>query len=143
MSAPVDLYKDSIARYLRNPEQNSIELLWLKEANAMSEQQFRAAIERLAGFMEHDRPPNVLVDMSTLEFRPAADFEQWRQANIIPRYNKAGVTKFAFILPPSVTQTVENGTAPAAEGPAQFETGYFSTRDGALSWFRQREGSKA
>ena len=135
MSAPENLYSDRIALYLRNPGHRSIELKWLEEANAMSEQQFRAAIERLAGFMERERPPNVLVDMATLEFRPAEDFEQWRQANIIPRYNKAGVTKFAFILPAGATQTVEGGTAPSVEGSAQFQTGYFCTRDGALKWF--------
>jgi hypothetical protein len=135
MSAPVELYSDRIVRYLRDPEHRSIELRWLGEANAMSEQQFRGAIERLASLMERDRPPNVLVDMARLEFSPADDFEQWRQTHIIPRYNKAGVTKFAFILAEGAPNTVETGTRPAVEGSAVYPTGYFSTRDGAIAWF--------
>ena len=102
----------------------------------MSELQFREAIERLAGLMERHRPPNVLVDMASLEFSPADDFEQWRQSHIIPRYNKAGVTKFAFILPAEAPNTVETGAPPAVEGSAVYPTGYFSTRAGAIAWFR-------
>jgi hypothetical protein len=136
MSAPVELYSDRIAQYLRDPEYRLIELRWLGEANAMSELQFRAAIERLAGLMERDRPPNVLVDMASLEYRPADDFEQWRQSHIIPRYNKAGVTKFAFILSEGAPNTVEAGTLPAIEGSAAYPTGYFGTRDRAIAWFR-------
>lgn len=138
VSTPTDLYSDRIARFFRDPEHDAIELRWLEEANDMSEEQFRAAIERLAGLLERDRPPHVLVDMSSLQFRPADDFEQWRQAHIIPRYNKAGVSKFAFIVPKSVAYTVETGTLPAVEGKAQFQTGYFSTRDGVVSWFTDR-----
>ena len=135
MSTPTELYSDRITRFLRDPEHHAIELRWLEEANVMSEEQFRAAIERLAGLLERDRPPHVLVDMSSLEFRPADDFDQWRQTHIIPRYNKAGVSKFAFILPKGVAHTVESGTPPAVEGSAQFQTGYFSSRDGVMSWF--------
>ena len=135
MTTPADLYSDRIARYLRDPEHNAIELRWLDEANGMSEAQFRAGIERLAGFMERERPPHVLVDMATLEFRPAGDFDQWRQANIIPRYNKAGVLKFAFLVNKDAEYTVERGHAPSAEGSAHFQTGYFNTRDGVVKWF--------
>ena len=129
------LYSDRITQFLRDSEDNAIELRWLEEANAMSEAQFRAAIERLADLLERDRLPHVLVDMSSLKFRPAEDFEQWRQAKIIPRYNNAGVSKFAFLVPKGADYTVESGTLPAVEGSATFQTGYFSTREGAVSWF--------
>ena len=75
-----------------------------------------------------------LVDMAEIEHTPSDDFEAWRQSQIIPRYNAAGVKKFAFLLPPGAPTTVENGTKPAVEGKANFPTGYFATREQALKW---------
>ena len=63
---------------------------------------------------------------------------EWRNESIIPGYNKAGVRKFAFIAGPSYPgATVERGAHPAPEGPANFPTGWFSTRDWRLFVARQ------
>jgi hypothetical protein len=60
---------------------------------------------------------------------------QWRDSEIIPRYNEAGVAKFAFIANPSYPgPTVEAGAPPAPEGPAKFPTGWFKTREAAYRW---------
>jgi hypothetical protein len=56
----------------------------------------------------------------------------WRDANIIPRYNKAGVRRFAFLMPEGMPAI---GTPPAVEGPADFPTAYFGSRADALAWF--------
>ena len=39
----------------------------------------------------------------------------WRDANIIPRYNTAGVKRFAFLMPAGMPAI---GTPPSPEGPA-------------------------
>jgi hypothetical protein len=60
---------------------------------------------------------------------------EWRDAEIIPRYNEAGVAKFAFIANPGHPgPTVEAGAPPAADGPATFPTGWFKTRKAAYRW---------
>ncbi len=100
----------------------------------MSEQEFRDGISRLAKFLEQEHIHNVLVDVTKIDHTPSDDFEAWRAAQIIPRYNAAGVKKFAFLLPPDVPNTVESGTRPATEGNANFPTGYFASRDQALKW---------
>jgi hypothetical protein len=58
----------------------------------------------------------------------------WRDEHIIPRYNTAGVTKFAFHAPPGAPGTVEVGGTPAVEGRADFPTGWFSSREHAQQW---------
>jgi hypothetical protein len=55
----------------------------------------------------------------------------WRDANIIPRYNAAGVARFAFHMPAGMPMI---GTPPAAERPGRFPTGYFGRRQAALDW---------
>jgi hypothetical protein len=133
MPEPVELSRDEFSTYFRDDQRSLIEQRW--SSAPMSEQQFRERIAMLAQFLERAHVQNVLVDMSKIEHTPSEDFNPWRQAHIIPRYNAAGVKKFAFILPPGAPDTVENGTTPAVEGAAKFPTGYFASRDQALKWF--------
>jgi hypothetical protein len=135
VSEPLQLYRDEYSTYFRDRELNSVEQRWSAATKSMSEEQFRAGIERLADLLERERVPNVLIDMVNIVHEPAADFSDWRETNIIPRYNAAGVKKFAFLLPPSAGNTVEKGGGPAKEGSARFETGYFDSLDGVRKWF--------
>ena len=57
----------------------------------------------------------------------------WRDQNIIPRYNAAGLAKFAFIMPKGMPAI---GAVPAPEGPADFPTAYFASRADALAWLK-------
>lgn len=135
MEIATSLYSDEFSRYFRNDDHSAIELHWSAATRSMTEEQFRDRITRLAEMLERTPAPNALVDIVNIQFAPSAEFEPWRQANIIPRYNAAGLRKLAFVVPANATSTVENGNAPALEGAAKFLTGYFSSRERALSWF--------
>ena len=129
------LYKDDYAEYFRDSEHSAVLQCWSDGTVSMTEEQFRAGVERLAGLIERERLPNALVDVVKMAYRPASDFEPWRQENIIPRYNAAGVRKFAFVYPSGYTETVENGVSPALEGKSAFPFGYFGSRERAFAWF--------
>ena len=58
----------------------------------------------------------------------------WRDENIVPLYNQAGVQKFAFLAPAGMPGTVEQGGVPAPDGPATFPTAWFETRDRLYAW---------
>jgi hypothetical protein len=62
---------------------------------------------------------------------PAKMDGPWRDANIIPRYNAAGVAKFAFHMPDGMPMI---GEPPTPEAPGRFPTGYFGRRQDALDW---------
>lgn len=128
------LYKDKFAEYFRDSQHAAVVQCWSEDTASMTEEQFRVGVEHLAGLIERENLPNVIVDVVKMAYRPAQDFEEWRQANIIPRYNAAGVRKFAFVYPSGFPGTVENGVAPAAEGKARFPFGYFGSREGAFAW---------
>ena len=55
----------------------------------------------------------------------------WREEHIVPRYNAAGLQKFAFHMPAGMPAI---GTEPAREASAQYLTGYFGSRADALRW---------
>ena len=57
----------------------------------------------------------------------------WRDEHIIPRYNAAGLKKFAFIMPEGMPAI---GAAPEKEGSANFPTAYFGSRNDALAWLK-------
>ena len=136
MANLVELFRDEFATYSRDDEHQVIEQRWSSATKSMSEKQFRDGVARLAGFLEQSRFPNALVDITVMGYRPSADFEPWRQANIITRYNAAGVKRFGFLMPAGAP-TVESGQQPAIEGSvAKFPTGYFASRERALEWFK-------
>jgi len=62
---------------------------------------------------------------------PANMNAAWRDSNIVPRYNAAGLKKFAFHMPQGMPMI---GKPPAVEGPATYPTGYFGSRHDALDW---------
>lgn len=135
MPTAVELYRDQFAAYFLDGDHNAIEQRWLSPTKGMTEQQFRDGVSRLAELLLRERVPNAFVDLTDMGYSPAADFEPWRQASIIPKYNEAGVTKFAFLMPAGYTDTVENGLKPAKEGVANFPFGFFGTRNGVHAWF--------
>jgi hypothetical protein len=60
----------------------------------------------------------------------------WRDEHVIPRYNQAGVQRFAFVMPSGFPgPTAESGAEPQVDGPvAQFPTQWFLDRSGAVAW---------
>jgi hypothetical protein len=129
------LYRDEFAEYFRDSNHAAIMQCWSQATASMTEEQFRSGVARLAELIEREKPHNVLVDVVAMAYQPRADFEEWRQTHIIPRYNAAGVRKFAFVLPGGATGLAENGVAPAPEGNARFPFGYFGSRERAFAWF--------
>lgn len=128
------LYSDQFSDYFRDAEHDAVIQRWTESTASITEAQFRDGVDRLAGLIERERLPNVIVDVTKMAYRPAGDFEEWRQAHIIPRYNAAGVRKFAFIYPSGYTGTVENGVSPAPEGKASFPFAYFGSYERAFVW---------
>ena len=137
METTVQVYNDQFSEVFRDPQHDLIELRWLPSTKTMSEDDFRAGLQRLAELLEKEPSPNVLIDVVNFQHESEPGFLAWRETNIIPRYNAAGVKKFAFVLPAGTPSTVEHGFPPDREGSATFPTGYFESRDGALSWFKR------
>ena len=108
-----------------------LELRWFAETEAMTDDDFMRWLEQFAVAAEEHRAPFLLIDTRVFQHHTGAHVWPWRDEHIIPRYNQAGVKKFAFLLPEGSASKSE----PMPEGSAQFPTGYFETREQIDRWF--------
>ena len=125
------IYEDQFGEVIDRPERGLIEIRWFDATRNFTTATFYEWLSEFAGGVEASGRQHVLVD--ALSFRMASDQmdPEWRDTHIIPRYNAAGVEKFAFLMPEGMPAI---GTPPAPEGPAEFPTAYFGTRAEALAW---------
>jgi hypothetical protein len=100
----------------------------------MNDGGFRETLQLFAEAGERVRPEFMLIDANEFHHEFGEGVLEWRDDHIIPRYNAAGVTRFAFLLPEGTPGTLEAGAAPAVEGAANFPTARFTTRERAYRW---------
>lgn len=131
MSKLTAVYSDRWGDILDRPEEGCVEIRWHDTTSDMTRDDFHGFLDVFAGKVEASGRKGCLID--AVSFR--MDFAQmdgaWRDQHIIPRYNAAGVRRFAFIMPAGMPAI---GAEPAPEGPALFPTAYFGTRAEALKW---------
>jgi SpoIIAA-like len=102
-------------------------LTWLAGTAGMTDQDFREALEVFAnGALQH-HAERLMIDMTEFRGRPGENVRTWRDAVIVPKYNRAGVKKVAWVWPG------EQGDSATGEG-TQYTNRYFSTEDEALAW---------
>jgi len=125
------MYEDRWGEIIDRPSRNLIELRWFDTTASMSKNEFAEWLSTFALHVGQAGRPHVLIDGTCFRMNPAFMDGAWRDANIIPRYNDAGVKRFAFHMPAQMPMV---GGSPAPEGPARFPTGYFGSREEALNW---------
>jgi hypothetical protein len=131
MAASVMVYEDRWGEIVDRPASGFVEIRWYDTTRAMAKADFEQWLATFAGCVERARRPAVLVDGTRFLMDPANSDCAWRDANIVPRYNAAGVRRFAFHFPDGMPLI---GAPPAVEGPAAYPTGYFGSRQDALDW---------
>jgi len=131
-----ELYRDGCGIITHHPEDATLELEWLEGSANMTDDDFMRSMERYAAFAQERRTPNMLVDVTRFGHAPGEHVGSWRDEHIIPRYNAAGVKRFAFLVPAGAPGTVEAGSQPEKEPPGDFPTGYFEDRQHIMEWFR-------
>lgn len=135
MSAePAEVARNQWGVVLYHQQWRTLELQWLPTTRGMGDDGFKETLELFAGAGERVKPALMLIDANDFHHQPGEGVLQWRDDHIVPRYNAAGVTKFAFLVPDGTPGTVEAGGTPAPDGPATFPTGWFSSRERAYQW---------
>ena len=125
------LYQDKFGVMLYDDARNMLELRWFAETASMSDDDYMGWLERYAAEAEQYHIPFTLIDTRAFKHHPGAHTGPWREEHIIPQYNRAGVKKFAFLLPAGTAPEAE----PMPEGAAWFPTGYFDMREQIDRWF--------
>jgi len=103
-----------------------VELTWLPGTQGMTDQDFKEDLCVFAeGALQH-RAKCLIIDMRQFMGRPSAEIGTWRDDVIVPKYDKAGVKKIAWIWPGVSADEVGEGAA--------YQQRYFATRDEAIDW---------
>ena len=126
-----ELYRDAWGTIATDDDTRHIEIHWTEATAEMTDEDFMSWLERFAGFVEDGQCDTALVDARLFRMNPAGVSMGWRDQQIIPRYNAAGVKKFAFVMPAGMPAI---GAEPAPEGPADFPTAYFGEPEAAHRW---------
>jgi hypothetical protein len=98
----------------------------------MTAEDFKAALSQLATHIRAEHATGALVDVREFGFHTTAELGEWREENIIPAYNAAGLKRFAYLLPPGVDYRPAGG----GDG-AQFATDYFDDPAQARAWLAE------
>ncbi len=125
------LYDDQWGLILNHPREARLENRWYDTTANLDSDGFNAFLATFADLVLATKPTTVLVDSTVFGMDMALMDAAWRNANIIPKYNQAGVQRFAFHVPAGMPAI---GTPPAPDGPANFPTGWFASRREALAW---------
>lgn len=122
-----DQWGDAIDR----PAADLVEIRWHDTTRHLDKDTFQQWLSRFAGAVEDAGRSGILTDATRFLMAREHMDGDWRDANITPRYNAAGVKRFAFLMPDGMPAI---GAPPAPEGRAAFPTAYFGTRASALEW---------
>lgn len=127
------VHSDRWGDILDRPDDGCVEIRWYDTTSEMTGDDFNEFLATFAGCVEDCGRPGGLVDAVQFKMDMSRMSMGWRDEHIIPRYNGAGLKKFAFVMPHGMPAI---GNAPAPEGPAKFPTGYFGSRAEALAWLK-------
>jgi len=134
---PVEVARNAWGVILDHERWRTLELSWLSSTRAMNDDGFKKTLELFAAEGERARPGYMIIDATEFRHEVSDGVLEWRDREIIPRYNAAGVKKFAFLWPEGTPGTVETGGTPEPEGPANFPTGWFTGRGRAYQWLME------
>ena len=116
------------------PQWNTLELAWSPNTRSMGDDGFKETLQLLADQGLKVRPTFMIIDATQFFHTLGEGVLLWRDEQIVPLYNEAGVQKFAFLATEAMPGTVEKGGVPAPDGPATFPTARFETRDRLYMW---------
>ena len=103
-----------------------VELTWLPGTQDMTDQDFKESLCVFAeGALQH-RAKRLIIDMRQFKGRPSDEVGAWRDDVIVPKYEKAGVKKIAWVWPGVSLEDVGTGSS--------YQQRYFEARDEAINW---------
>ena len=108
-----------------------LRLTWLAGTKEMTDEDFRETLEVFADGAIHHRAERLVIDVREFAHRPSKDILAWRDSVTVPKYNRAGVKRQAWIWPGDVSSMKPSSAA------RNYDERYFSSEGDALAWVRE------
>ena len=126
MPQPSAMYSISYQK----PE-NLVRLTWLDGTEGMTDEDFKQTLAVFAESVMQHRAERLVIDVREFRHRPSKEVLAWRDEAIVPKYNKSGAKKLAWIWPGDVSSMKPDSTGKA------YQDVYFSTEEEALAWLAE------
>ena len=104
MAATV-VYEDRMGAMIDYPDDDYVEIRWYDATSSFTSDSFNDWLAGFAAGVEAAGQSGILVDANQFGMNMEFMDDKWRDANIIPRYNAAGVRKFEFLMPDGMPET--------------------------------------
>ncbi|MEM9037813.1 MAG: STAS/SEC14 domain-containing protein [Actinomycetota bacterium] len=128
---PQIIHEDTYGSVIDYPDDDYLEVRWYDSSDAFTGETFSRRSALFADLVEQHGRSTVLIDAVQFGMNAEDMDVEWRDANVIPRLNDAGLRKIALVVPADVPPV---GAPPAPDGPANFPTAFFATRAEARAW---------
>jgi phenylpyruvate tautomerase PptA (4-oxalocrotonate tautomerase family) len=126
---PAQLHEDQFLRILWDQQTRIISIVWKQETSGMTDEDFKSELTLFAQKVEEKKAPRILVDVSNFRHHPGPGMGEWRLKSISPRYNAAGVERFAFVFPKD--SRIQPNQSSEGE---RFVTQAFNSHEQAAAW---------
>ena len=113
-----------------------LRLTWLEGTEGMTDEDFRDVLEVFADGAIYHKATRLVIDVRQFKFRPSREVLAWRDKVTVPKYNKAGTKRQAWIWPGDVSSMKSSTHA------GSYEERYFSTEEEALAWLMDQSTSR-
>jgi hypothetical protein len=132
-AARSQLLQNPFLTIFHDSDSATLTLLWSPETARMTEADFKEGLTKTAEYAERYKIRGLLVDVEKFQFGKAMgpELSKWRTENIVPRYNKAGLKKFAFVHGKDFPEKGGDGERGASE---EFFTKHFASEQHARHW---------
>ena len=129
----MNYYKDAFANINFDENNGILTLLWLKETSNMQASDFQRVLEKFADLSLEHKISKLMVNVEKFGFSDAMgpELAKWRANTIVPKYNQAGVQKFAFVHGANFEEP--EGSGKPIEGEI-FTTRNFGAESIAIGW---------
>ena len=132
------IYESRFYNFALCDETNSLVFQWKEDTKSMNNNDFREALSNYAGYGFECARANMLVDVRSFCPPEGVPDEEsmgaFRTDIVVPRYNKAGIKKFAYLKNPGAPgMPVSPPTQHAGE---EFETAVFDSEDSVKEWLK-------
>jgi hypothetical protein len=132
------LHEDSFSKIIFDDKKSLLTMIWKESTKNMTVPHFQGLLYMICGYAIQTRSKKVVHDVRKFDWRPPEYDElvgSWRTKNISPLYNKAGVEKFAFLLPPQAAISAEEEQKLPNE---DFLTKRFTSESEMQKWLETR-----
>ncbi len=125
------VHEDRYGSVIDYPDDDYLESRWYDGSAAFTTQSFNDRCVLFADIVERSGRTKVLIDAVQFGMSTEDLDVDFRDTQVTPRLNAAGLEKIALIVPADFPPV---GAPPAPEGPADFPTAFFATRSEARAW---------